>query len=232
MLVSRTALGGEGDNSSYLSGISDDGNVIAFLSVATNLMPVTYNPRGEVYLADMAASSLTLATRRAGVAPNGGPDPWWLVRLSGDGRVLAFGHSAPDLVDGDTNGEVDVFVFDRTLAQIERVSLDGSGQQLSSYSTLEGLSRDGRQILFSAYGVTPNAGGHYVRDRVSGTVDQVNVDNGGNSLPTYDFNIALSDDGHLGGVRLCVCGSGSRDVPARLARRGQRIRIRSPQPPD
>jgi Tol biopolymer transport system component len=204
VLVSRTALGGEGDNSSYLSGISDDGNVIAFLSVATNLMLVTYNPRGEVYLADMAASSLTLATRRAGVAPNGGPDPWWLVRLSGDGRVLAFGHSAPDLVDGDTNGEVDVFVFDRTLAQIERVSLDGSGQQLSSYSTLEGLSRDGRQILFSAYGVTPNAGGHYVRDRVSGTLDQVNVDNDGNSLPTYDFNIALSDDGHLVAFA-CAC---------------------------
>lgn len=197
VLVSRNAQGAEGDNSSYLSGISDDGNVVAFLSIATNLMPVTYNPRGEVYLADMAASSLTLATRRAGVAPNGGPDPWWLVRLSGDGRVLAFGHSAPDLVDNDTNGEPDVFVFDRTLAQIERVSLDGSGQQISSYSTLEGLSRDGRQILFSAYGVTPNASGHYVRDRVSGTVDQVNVDNDGNPLPAYDLNFALSDDGHL-----------------------------------
>src|SRR6185369_9428038 len=44
------------------------------------------------------------------------------VAVSADGRFVAFVSISGDLVAGDTNGDLDVFVRDRTTGAIERVS--------------------------------------------------------------------------------------------------------------
>src|SRR4051794_15198724 len=49
--------------------------------------------------------------------------------LSADGRFVAFGSLATNLVPGDTNGERDVFVRDRETGRTERVSVGTGGRQ-------------------------------------------------------------------------------------------------------
>ena len=48
-------------------------------------------------------------------------------RLWADGRYVAFRSLASNLVDGDTNGEWDIFVHDRETSATERVSVYVNG---------------------------------------------------------------------------------------------------------
>ena len=47
--------------------------------------------------------------------------------LSGNGRYVAFASAATDLVRGDTNGQLDVFVHDLQTGTTELVSAGGDG---------------------------------------------------------------------------------------------------------
>ncbi|MDQ6724892.1 MAG: hypothetical protein M3066_01755, partial [Actinomycetota bacterium] len=49
--------------------------------------------------------------------------------FSNSGRFVAFASSANNLVAGDTNSKVDVFVRDRTAGTTERVSVASDGTQ-------------------------------------------------------------------------------------------------------
>src|SRR5262249_50436746 len=49
--------------------------------------------------------------------------------ISADGRFVAFSSYATNLIPGDTNGVVDVFVRDRLNGTTERVSVDSVGVQ-------------------------------------------------------------------------------------------------------
>src|SRR5207253_1329216 len=55
--------------------------------------------------------------------------------ISADGRFVAFASLAANLVPGDTNGSMDVFVHDRQTGTTERVSVDSAGTEMS-YSDL------------------------------------------------------------------------------------------------
>jgi Tol biopolymer transport system component len=68
--------------------------------------------------------------------------------VSGDGRYLAFASTAANLVAGDTNGVLDVFVFDRTTCAVERVSVSSAQAQGNFGSVFPAISRDGRFVAF------------------------------------------------------------------------------------
>ena len=53
-----------------------------------------------------------------------------------DGRFVAFGSAASDLVDPDTNGQPDVFVYDRQLESTTLVSIHSDGSQGDNESGL------------------------------------------------------------------------------------------------
>src|SRR6266851_1295951 len=52
-----------------------------------------------------------------------------LPAVSADGRFVAFDSQASNLVKGDTNGAIDVFVRDRLTGTTERVSVASKGTQ-------------------------------------------------------------------------------------------------------
>jgi len=88
------------------------GGVIAFDSIATNLVDSDTNGDADVFVRDRAAGETTrisVSTRgRQGDGNSQRPD------VSGDGRWVVFDSTAKDLVPGtDTNGVLDVFVRDR-----------------------------------------------------------------------------------------------------------------------
>jgi Tol biopolymer transport system component len=103
--------GAQGDGGSGGAAISADGRFVAFPSEATNLVSGDTNGASDVFLRDRR----TGVTRRPSVGQGGvqGNDLSHSPALSADGRYVAFGSDASNLVPGDTNGAHDVFVRTR-----------------------------------------------------------------------------------------------------------------------
>ena len=70
--------------------------------------------------------------------------------ISADGRYVAFGSSAGDLVDDDENGVGDIFLRDRMLVTTELVSLTSEGDQANGASSQPSISADGRYVAFQS----------------------------------------------------------------------------------
>lgn len=193
-LVSRSAQGAMGNRASWLRDVSDNGAVVAYVSYATNLLASPGNPYGDSYVSDLAAGTVERVSRY----PDGSSaEAGWGLQISADGRYAIFSHQR-NLLPIDTNYQEDVYVFDRLNAQLDRVNLDAAGNQLTAgHSSAYGISADGRLVLFQTYSSVPGAGGSgvYVRDRVSGVLDQVDVDDDGQPLPYSCTQGGLSDDG-------------------------------------
>ena len=74
--------------------------------------------------------------------------------ISRNGRYVAFASAAANLVDGDTNGIMDVFVRDLQTQTTERVSLEPNGSEFTSSNLWAGgasrpaISADGRYVTF------------------------------------------------------------------------------------
>jgi Tol biopolymer transport system component len=100
--------------------------------------------------------------------------------ISADGRYVAFESHARNLIAGDTNVGVDVFVHDRTIGETTRVSVASDGSQATAGSSQPSISADGRYVAFES--IAPNlvAGDTsprdiFVHDRTSGTTTLVSV---------------------------------------------------------
>jgi Tol biopolymer transport system component len=68
--------------------------------------------------------------------------------LSGDGNFVAFRSGASDLVPGDTNDRLDIFVRDLSAGTTERVSVSSNGDQADQNSFEPSISNDGRYVVF------------------------------------------------------------------------------------
>ena len=106
--VSMDSAGNEGNGGSGGPAISADGRFVAFNSDATNLVPGDTNGRTDVFVHDrQTGTTERVSADSAGVGGGSG------AALSADGRFVAFASYATNLVAGDTNRVVDVFVHDR-----------------------------------------------------------------------------------------------------------------------
>lgn len=157
-VLSVGADGRPGDGPSDHPVISQDrrtATVVAFDSVATNLVAGDTNGQSDVFVRDRAPGfgadgdpwvpgGVRLISRGTGGAPANGPST--LPALSGDSRTpprcIAFVSAASNLVPGDTNGKPDAFVADLGTGAITRVSV-GSGRRQSNGTTFE-VVVDGR----------------------------------------------------------------------------------------
>src|SRR5439155_614398 len=128
--------------------LSADGRFVAFTSAAPDLVAGDTNGGKDVFVGERQ----TGGTERVSVdsAGNQGNGESIDVALSADGRFVAFTSVAPDLVTGDTNGAMDVFVHDRQTGTTERVSVDSAGSQANGDSTDVALSADGRFVAFTS----------------------------------------------------------------------------------
>lgn len=103
--------GVQGDGNSGCAAISGDGRYVAFCSAADNLVTGDTNWYPDVFVYDRQ----TGVTSRVSYATGGAQANRWstLPALSDDGRYIAFGSAATNLVNSDSNGVWDVFVHDR-----------------------------------------------------------------------------------------------------------------------
>ena len=93
--------------SSPPGAISADGRFVPFSSEATNLVPNDTNGWPDVFVRDRTlGTTKRVSVGAAGQADGGSDAP----AISADGRFVAFGSRATDLVPNDTNGTSDIFV--------------------------------------------------------------------------------------------------------------------------
>ncbi len=163
-LVSASASGeqtstGTGDR----PAISADGTKVAFTTHAP-LVPEDTRTFEDVFVKDLVTGSVVRASTTTAGAQAGNHS--FSPSLSADGTKVAFTSEASNLVPGDTNGKVDVFVKDLPTGAITRASVTAAGKQgLGADPSVEGentgkygssygasLSADGSRVAFVSYG--------------------------------------------------------------------------------
>ena len=182
-------------------GISANGRFVAFVSTSSNLVPGDTNGRSDAFVRDRWRR----VTTRVSVGPGGGQsngDSDWPA-ISADGRFVAFQSSATNLVPGDTNGAIDVFVHDRQAGTTRRASVGAGGAQANEFSFFSALSADGRFVVFDSAatnlvpGDTNGEWDVFVRDRQTGTTQRVSIGPGGAEGDALSSVGALSADGRF-----------------------------------
>jgi Tol biopolymer transport system component len=145
--VSRTLQGRSGNGASRFPAVSANGRYIAFESAASDLVVGDTNACTDVFVHDRAtAITARVSLTSTGIQGNGES---YDATISGDGRYIAFTSAATNLVAGDTNGMVDVFLHDRTSVRTLRVSYAfSSRQQGDGESYSPAISRDGKVVVF------------------------------------------------------------------------------------
>ncbi len=144
--ISLDSTGSQADSDSIYPAISDDGNLIAFQSSATNLDASDINGVDDVFLRDRAAGTTALVSRHSdGTIGNG--DSTFPV-MNSDGSLIAFHSSASSLVDQDQNSSMDVFLHDRVAGATTRVSVDSAGLEGNGDSLRPSLSDDGSIVAY------------------------------------------------------------------------------------
>jgi Tol biopolymer transport system component len=199
--VSVDSGGAQADSGSELPAVSADGRWVSFDSEATNLVPGDTNGQADIFVHDLQ----TGATTRVSVATGGaqGDDGVYGSSLSADGRYVAFGGYATNLVANDTNAQIDAFVHDRLTGTTTRVSVDSGGLQGNGYSFYPVLSADGRVLSFlsSANNLVPgDFNGQddvFVHDRLTGITTRASVDSLGFEGNGYCDTPSISGDGRF-----------------------------------
>jgi surface antigen len=121
--------------------------------------------------------------------------------ISNDGRFVAFESYATNLVPGDTNALVDVFVRDRQAATTERVSVSSTGIQGNDESYSGVVSDDGRFVAFMSRAsnlVSGDTNGSYdafLRDRQSGSTERESLSSSGAQGNGDTYLNSMSSDG-------------------------------------
>jgi TolB protein len=173
-LVSRGLHGAPADGDSLQPWSSADGQVVTYLSRATNLVTGDTDGIADVFVANLR----TGVTVRVNVSSDGTQADGTLSfvpSISGDGKVVAFISDADNLVSGDTNNVADAFVHDLCTGLTERVSVGSDGAQANQLSVGPSLDYTGRRAVFTSHATNLVAGDTngtasdvYLRDRSTG----------------------------------------------------------------
>jgi hypothetical protein len=161
-------------NTLSLFSVNSDGRFIAFSTDSENILPNDTNGCRDVVVRDLLLGTNLLVSASTNNLPanNFSTGPV----ISGDGRFVAFTSAATDLVPGDSNKSLDVFVRDLQtgLTTLISVKTNSSGPgNKDSFSPL--ISTNGRFVLFHSAATDLGAGSFtggdnlFLRDRQSGT---------------------------------------------------------------
>jgi hypothetical protein len=197
--VNVSSAGAQANNTSFFPRISDDARYIVFSSYASTLVANDTNIKSDIFVRDRQTATTTrVSVDSNGVQSNGDS---YLPAISADGRFVAFESIGSNLVPGDTNGVLDIFVRDNTTGQLTRVSVDSSGTQSNGHSYVAAISADGRFVAFSSdasnlvAGDTNGVMDVFVHDNITGETRRVSVDSSGIQGNGASVNPSLSGDG-------------------------------------
>jgi len=178
-------------------GLSGDGALVAFYSMATNLVPGDANGQSDVFVRDRTAGTTeVVSVSTSGELGNG---PSVFPGLSRDGRFVVFQSLATNLVADDTNGVADIFVRDRQAGTTERAC----SVQPNRGSSSPAISGNGQYVAFASGATnlspldTNDKIDIFLCDRASGLIELVSVSTAGVPGDGDSILPAVSDDGTI-----------------------------------
>ncbi len=183
--VSVGPNGAEGNGESRGAAISADGRWVAFLSVASNLVAGDTNATTDIFVHDRQAAVTTRVSVGPGSAQANDSSGDYGPSISADGRWVTFDSRAGNLVPGDTNNAIDVFVHDQQTGTTTLASVGIGGAPGGGDSWGGAISAGGRWVAFSSTannlvpGDTNFAADAFVFDRETGTTTRVSEGTGG-----------------------------------------------------
>jgi Tol biopolymer transport system component len=127
--------------------ISRDGGLIAFASLAADIVAADYNQSVDVFVRNLEDGTTQLISHRAESGPPvAGMRPAILTpgSVSADGSVVAFSSWDGELTGGDSNTSIDLFVRDMTQGTIQRVVASNA----TTHAGFPAVSADGRYMAY------------------------------------------------------------------------------------
>ncbi|WP_417822141.1 hypothetical protein [Terasakiella sp.] len=182
--------------------VSDDGNLVAFSTAATNLDPNDATGGIDVYLKNLTTGTLTLVSKETGGSADGTLDSFQPT-ITGDGQYVIYSSWADELVASDGNGNQDIFIYKISDGTTTRASLStGGGEATGGNSYEPGVSSDGRFIVFQSDATNLDGGADsgafsdvFLRDTLSDTTVKVTEKAGGGESDNGSYSPSVSDDG-------------------------------------
>lgn len=178
--VSVSSGGIQANGDSGAATISANGRYVAFISSANNLA----GGASGVFVHDRYTGSTAIVSVDSDGTP--GNSSSYDAAITADGRFVAFSSFADNLVEGDTNGDGDTFIHDRSTGTTERISVTSDGAEADSFSWEVAISATGRYVAFESLylpsgpssislvpGDTNAVWDIFVRDRGAPTLDDL-----------------------------------------------------------
>ena len=157
--------------------ISRDGRFVVFISTATNLVPGTTGVYFQIFLHDRQTGTTECESVNASGVPGNATslEP----AISGDGRYVAFGTNASNLLPNGANSQDQIIVRDRVTGLMEVASVDSNG--IPEGGGYPFISTDGRYVVYRSF--LPGGSGIwfdvFIHDRQTGLTELVSVDSTG-----------------------------------------------------
>ena len=168
--VSLRNDGSQSGSAARAPAIGVDGGHVVFVSADPNIVTADGNGVADVFLRDVCPSAVTgctPGTRRISIAPGAGDANGVSGSPVFTGRYVAFTSAATNLVAGDSNSAVDVFMRDTCIGaesactpSTERISLGNDGAEANGASSeplvglpmgsMSGYDYHGRFVVFAS----------------------------------------------------------------------------------
>lgn len=200
-LVSASAAGSLADGDSYEPVVSSEGQIVAFYSYATNLVPGDTNSISDVFVVDRGAKNVSrISVGAGGLQSDGGS---FAPAISSDGRYVAFRSTATNIVTGRSSNIPGIFVTDRLRGTTALASVATDGTQANDFSFRPSISGDGRYVAFESDATnlvpddTNRARDIFIRDASAGTTRLVTVSTSQAQADGASRNAAISTNGRI-----------------------------------
>ncbi|MFH2010187.1 MAG: hypothetical protein ABI333_26550, partial [bacterium] len=146
-LISVDPDGKVTDGDSFEPSVSERGLFVAFTSYARKLTEHALEGQSAIHVRDREANRTTLASVNDDGQPANGDS--YSPLISADGRYVVFLSAATNLVPGDRNGKVDLFLRDLLDKRTERISLaDDGSEPREDAQPAAGISDNAQYVLF------------------------------------------------------------------------------------
>lgn len=167
--------------------ITADGRYVAFVSSTPNLAAGATNGFRQIFVHDRLTHETTLVSvNDSGTEGNNNS---FSPSITDDGRYVSFESDATNLVSGDTNSTMDVFLRDLQAGTTIRASVGAGGVQGNAKSCQAVLSANGAYLAFASYASNLTGGvagtstiNAYLRNLQTQTNTLISADSGGTGI--------------------------------------------------
>ncbi len=193
-----------GNGQSSFGLISADGRYVIFRSNASNLVAGDTNNQSDIFRRDMVTNTTTLVTFNSAGTASAVTGGIFLEDISADGRYVAIASYDGDLVAGDTNLKLDVFVRDMQTGTTRLASVNAAGAAGNNHSFASRISDDGQRIAFASAATnltTQNdfnsSNDIFVRNLTTNTTSLVSISTSGASGNGFSADPQISANGQI-----------------------------------